>query len=100
MTLSFFFYFFYVYDVLRLSKGMTYKAAIAGLNLGGGKAVIIGDPKSDKSEDLFFLLANQYSHVHQESYLIQTIVSMFLQNILILLYLNILNKTLLTFKNQ
>ena len=40
-------------DVLRLSKGMTYKAAIAGLNLGGGKAVIIGDPKSDKSEELF-----------------------------------------------
>jgi leucine dehydrogenase len=40
-------------DVLRLSKGMTYKAAIAGLNLGGGKAVIIGDPKSDKSEALF-----------------------------------------------
>ena len=40
-------------DVLRLSKGMTYKAAIAGLNLGGGKAVIIGDPKLDKSEELF-----------------------------------------------
>ena len=40
-------------DVLRLSKGMTYKAAIAGLNLGGGKAVIIGDSKKDKSEDLF-----------------------------------------------
>ena len=40
-------------DVLRLSKGMTYKAAIAGLNLGGGKAVIIGDPKADKSEELF-----------------------------------------------
>ena len=32
-------------DVLRLSRGMTYKAAAAGLNLGGGKAVIIGDPK-------------------------------------------------------
>ena len=32
-------------DVLRLSRGMTYKAAISGLNLGGGKAVIIGDPK-------------------------------------------------------
>ena len=32
-------------DVLRLSRGMTYKAAVAGLNLGGGKAVIIGDPK-------------------------------------------------------
>lgn len=32
-------------DVLRLSRGMTFKAAISGLNLGGGKAVIIGDPK-------------------------------------------------------
>lgn len=40
-------------DVLRLSKGMTYKAAAAGLNLGGGKAVIIGDPQKDKSESLF-----------------------------------------------
>ena len=40
-------------DVLRLSKGMTYKAAAAGLNLGGGKAVIIGDPKVDKTEALF-----------------------------------------------
>lgn len=40
-------------DVLRLSKGMTYKAACAGLNLGGGKAVIIGDPKTQKTEGLF-----------------------------------------------
>ena len=40
-------------DVLRLSKGMTYKAAAAGLNLGGGKAVIIGDPKKQKNEILF-----------------------------------------------
>ena len=39
-------------DVLRLSKGMTYKNAISGLNLGGGKAVIIADPKN-KSEALF-----------------------------------------------
>ena len=39
-------------DVLRLSRGMTYKAAVANLNLGGGKAVIIGD-KSIKSEGLF-----------------------------------------------
>lgn len=39
-------------DVLRLSRGMTYKAAISGLNLGGGKAVIIGDAKSIKSEAL------------------------------------------------
>lgn len=40
-------------DVLRLSRGMTYKNAVAGLNLGGGKAVIIGDPSKDKSEALF-----------------------------------------------
>lgn len=37
-------------DVLRLSRGMTFKASISGLNLGGGKAVIIGDPHKDKSE--------------------------------------------------
>lgn len=43
-------------DVLRLSRGMTYKAAAAGLNLGGGKSVIIGDPKKDKSEALFRVL--------------------------------------------
>lgn len=42
-----------VEDVLRLSRGMTYKAAISGLNLGGGKAVIIGEPSKDKSEALF-----------------------------------------------
>jgi leucine dehydrogenase len=41
-----------LYDVLRLSRGMTYKAAAAGLDLGGGKAVIIGDPTRDKSEEL------------------------------------------------
>ncbi len=40
-------------DVLRLSRGMTYKNAVAGLNIGGGKAVIIGDPATDKSEALF-----------------------------------------------
>ena len=40
-------------DVLRLSRGMTYKAAVAGLNLGGGKSVVIGDPKKDKSEAFF-----------------------------------------------
>ena len=40
-------------DALRLSRGMTYKAAISGLNLGGGKAVIIGDPHKDKTEALF-----------------------------------------------
>lgn len=40
-------------DVLRLSRGMTFKASLAGLNLGGGKAVIIGNSKTDKSEALF-----------------------------------------------
>jgi valine dehydrogenase (NAD+) len=39
-------------DVLRLARGMSYKAAVAGLTLGGGKAVIIGDPKRVKSEAL------------------------------------------------
>ncbi len=37
-------------DALRLSRGMTYKSAAAGLNLGGGKAVIIGDSKTQKNE--------------------------------------------------
>ncbi|MCD7036477.1 leucine dehydrogenase [Metabacillus sp. GX 13764] len=40
-------------DVLRLSKGMTYKCAAADVDFGGGKSVIIGDPLSDKSPDLF-----------------------------------------------
>lgn len=40
-------------DVLRLSRGMTYKSAISGLNLGGGKAIIIGDARTDKTEALF-----------------------------------------------
>lgn len=39
-------------DVLRLSRGMTYKSAIANLNLGGGKSVIIGNPRTDKTEAL------------------------------------------------
>lgn len=39
-------------DALRLSKGMTYKNALAGLDLGGGKAVIIADPRKDKSPEL------------------------------------------------
>ena len=38
-----------IIDVLRLAKGMTYKNAAAGLNLGGGKAVVIGDASKDKS---------------------------------------------------
>jgi leucine dehydrogenase len=42
-----------LWDVLRLSRGMTLKAAAAGLDLGGGKAVIIGDPRQDKNERLW-----------------------------------------------
>jgi len=40
-------------DALRLSRGMSYKNAMAGLPLGGGKAVIIANSKTDKSEELF-----------------------------------------------
>lgn len=42
-----------LYDVLRLARGMTYKASIAGLNLGGGKSVIIGTPETEKNEYIF-----------------------------------------------
>ncbi|MEK5439058.1 MULTISPECIES: Glu/Leu/Phe/Val family dehydrogenase [Paenibacillus] len=42
-----------IVDALRLAKGMTYKNAVSGLNLGGGKTVIIGDPKKDKNEAMF-----------------------------------------------
>jgi len=40
-------------DVLKLSKGMSYKSALAGLDLGGGKAVLVGDPKTLKNEAYF-----------------------------------------------
>lgn len=42
-----------IIDALRLARGMTYKNAAAGLNIGGGKTVIIGDPKKDKSEEMW-----------------------------------------------
>lgn len=42
-----------IIDALRLARGMTYKAAVAGLNLGGGKSVIIGDPKMARREMIF-----------------------------------------------
>src|ERR1700744_4442476 len=45
-------------DVLRLSRGMSYKNAIADLPLGGGKAVILGDPATDKSEARFLAYAD------------------------------------------
>ena len=42
-----------IVDALRLSRGMTYKNAVAGLNLGGGKSVIIGDNKTANREMIF-----------------------------------------------
>ena len=53
-----------VKDVLRLSRGMTYKAAAAGLSLGGGKAVIIGDPKKIKSQALFRAFGRFVNSLH------------------------------------
>jgi leucine dehydrogenase len=50
-------------DALRLSKGMTYKAAIADLPLGGGKSVIIGDAKKDKSEALMLAFGRHVEHL-------------------------------------
>ena len=45
-----------LFDVLRLSRGMTYKSAVAETGLGGGKSVILGDPKTAKSEALFLAM--------------------------------------------
>ena len=51
-------------DVLRLSRGMTMKNAAAGLPLGGGKCVIIGDPSSDKKECWLRAMARQVAKLH------------------------------------
>ncbi len=53
-----------VEDVLRLSKGMSYKAAISGLKLGGAKAVIIGNPKTDKSPALLKRFGQFVENLH------------------------------------
>src|SRR6266702_8948376 len=45
-----------IQDAIRLAQAMTYKWAAAGANLGGGKCVIIGDPKHDKTEGMFRVL--------------------------------------------
>jgi leucine dehydrogenase len=45
-----------LFDVLRLSRGMSLKSAVAETGLGGGKSVILGDPKKDKSEGLFLAM--------------------------------------------
>ena len=46
-------------DALRLSRGMTYKNALAGLDLGGGKSVIIADPRSEKTPELLRAFGRQ-----------------------------------------
>jgi len=50
-------------DVLRLSRGMTYKSALAGLALGGGKSVIIGNPLTGKSEPLLRAMGRFLNHL-------------------------------------
>jgi leucine dehydrogenase len=55
-----------VEDALRLARGMTYKYAAAGVNLGGGKVVIIGDPKTQKSEMLFRALGRYINNLRGE----------------------------------
>ncbi len=45
-----------LFDVTRLARGMTYKSAVAKTGLGGGKAVILGDPKKIKSEALYLAM--------------------------------------------
>ncbi len=54
-----------VTDVLRLSRGMTYKAAMAGLPLGGGKSVILGDPRTEKTEALLKAFGRQIDHMNR-----------------------------------
>jgi leucine dehydrogenase len=45
-----------MFDVLRLARGMTYKSAVADTGLGGGKSVIVGDPRKLKSEALYLAM--------------------------------------------
>ncbi|MGE0825912.1 MAG: Glu/Leu/Phe/Val dehydrogenase dimerization domain-containing protein [Candidatus Binatia bacterium] len=57
-----------VTDVLRLSRAMSYKNALAGLPLGGGKSVIIGDPKKDKNEKLLTAFARSVQRLGGQYY--------------------------------
>ena len=50
-------------DVLRLAQGMTYKSAIAELGLGGGKSVIIANPRKDRTEKLLLAFGNAINHL-------------------------------------
>ena len=53
-----------VRDVLRLSRGMTYKSALANLKLGGGKSVVIGNPRTDKTPELLAALARAIENLN------------------------------------
>jgi len=53
-------------DVLRLSRGMTFKSSVAGINLGGGKSVIMGDPVKDKTPDLMRRFADFLNRLNGE----------------------------------
>lgn len=53
-----------VRDVLRLSRGMTYKSAMANLKLGGGKSVIIGNPRTQKSPELLQAFARAIENLN------------------------------------
>ena len=55
-----------IMDALRLARGMTYKYAAAGMSLGGGKAVIIGDPKTQKTEALLRAMGRFLQSLHGE----------------------------------
>jgi glutamate dehydrogenase/leucine dehydrogenase len=56
-------------DAMRLARGMTYKYAAAGIDLGGGKAVIVGDPSKDKSEALLRAFGRMVDQLGGEYYL-------------------------------
>ena len=57
-----------LHDVLRLSRGMTYKSALAGLPFGGGKSVIIGDPHKQKSRELLLAMGD-FIHAQNGRYI-------------------------------
>jgi leucine dehydrogenase len=57
-----------LFDVLRLSRAMSYKCAIAGVKAGGGKAVIIGDPKKIKNEALLRSYAEEIKNIQGRFY--------------------------------
>jgi leucine dehydrogenase len=60
-------------DAMRLARGMTYKYAAAGIDLGGGKAVIVGDPRKDKSEALLRAFGRMVDQLGGEYYLAEDV---------------------------